>query len=35
MQLIVLDGMRLKKFFAKSDLGVHAGLSRKTGGGLV
>jgi hypothetical protein len=34
-ELIVLDGIRLKKFFAKSDLGVHAGLSRKTGAVLV
>jgi hypothetical protein len=30
-ELIVLDGMRLRKFFARCNLGVHIGPSGKTG----
>ena len=32
-ELIVLDGMRLRKFFARCNLGVHIGPSGKTGAG--
>lgn len=34
-ELIVLDGMRLRKFFARCNLGVHIGPSGKTGAVLV
>ena len=30
-ELIVLDGMRLRKFFARCNLGVHIGPSGKNG----